>query len=752
MRTRDWVSAGAGGAAIAAAIFAVGGAPRWAQALVALIAAVAVVPLVPSRRVLGRISPLVAMLLIAIGLTVLQLVPLPHALVEWLQPGSALRDDGATLAGVSPSSTLTLDQPGTLRALAFFVILLGVAIVALRVAVTENGRYRILAAVGALCGLAAIVGGLHNLVGATSLYGLYRPQVLPQVLGPLLSSNHFGCLMAIGAIVTLSLALYRRQPPWLRVTWLVAMGACMFALLSTYSRGAFVALCVGGFVALGALVAQKLLAHETPRRRRAGFLTSSLPIAVVAACTVIVVLYAGAEGVAQQLSSTSLDELHAPRSKFAAWRSGVTLIEESPWVGVGRGAMEPVLTRVHPAAAYAAYSHLENEYLQAAVDFGVPGALLLGGTAAWLVIVALRRWRDGPLAAGGLGALAVVMLQSNVDFGVEVLGVAVPITAIAATLAYVPVREAKPKTLQLVRALRGVHVAALVILAALLLSGKTTYLDEDHLTRAASLDDVRGPIERHPLDYYNYAVAADALQRAGDPRAIHFLNHALVLHPTSPALHLDAAHLLYATGHADQATIEYAAALLPTRDVHKLLAEIATRFPPPQAAAAIPTDAIRADQITRELEELRHVDIAVAWLSRVLDLQPHTPHACELLYALATKQGDPAIVAVAAKRCADYPPGRDVRLALGKILLAKHDETEIVRLLGDVETWQGRSDEKSEAWLVLCDAQLALAYWDEAKRCLRRLDAAGLLPPERASEIAKRLEQIQEAIRSAPAH
>jgi len=283
MRTRDWVSAGAGGAAIAAAIFAVGGAPRWAQALVAVIAAVAVLPLVPSRRVLGRMSPLVAMLLIAIGLTVLQLLPLPHALVAWLQPGSALRDDGAALVGVSPSSTLSLDQPGTLRALAYFVILLGVAIVVLRLAVTENGRYRILAAVGALCGLAAIVGGLHNLVGATSLYGLYDPRVLPQVLGPLLSSNHYGCLMAVGAIVAFALAMYRRQPSWLRVVWVIVIGACTFVLLGTYSRGAFVALCVGAFVTVGALVAQKIVAHETPRRRRAGFLTSSLPIAVVAA-------------------------------------------------------------------------------------------------------------------------------------------------------------------------------------------------------------------------------------------------------------------------------------------------------------------------------------------------------------------------------------------------------------------------------------------------------------------------------------
>ncbi|MGE5181189.1 MAG: hypothetical protein ACM31C_03965, partial [Acidobacteriota bacterium] len=83
-------------------------------------------------------------------------------------------------------------------------------------------------------------------------------------------------------------------------------------------------------------------------------------------------------------------------------------------------------------------------------------------------------------------------------------------------------------------------------------------------------------------------------------------------------------------------------------------------------------------------------------------------------------------------------------------LLAKHSEAEIVHLLGDVDTWQGRSDEKVDAWFVLCDAQLALAYWDEAKRCLRRLDASGLVPPERSHEIADRLEKINQAIAPVP--
>ncbi len=149
----------------------------------------------------------------------------------------------------------------------------------------------------------------------------------------------------------------------------------------TLSRGGALALGIGGFVTIAALVAQRFVANDTPRRRRAGFLSSSLPIGIVSVCAVIVVLYASAGGVKDQFTRTSLDEIHAPRSKFAAWRSAVELIDESPWVGIGRGAFEPVFQRVHPASAYATYTYLENEYLQAVVDWGVPGALVLAFVA-----------------------------------------------------------------------------------------------------------------------------------------------------------------------------------------------------------------------------------------------------------------------------------------------------------------------------------------------------------------------------------
>jgi len=757
MRWRDWLSARFGAAAIALSILLVGCAFRWGQAAVAIAVAAALIPIAWSRRVFGRKSPLLVLLLIATGLCLVQIVPLPASIVDWLAPTeAALRQDGMELVHVTTRSTISYDVPATLRALAYFLALLGIAIVALRISTSEVGRFRVLATVAGLCGFTAVLTGAHSVFGLDKLYGIFAPTNGPKLIGPLVNPNHLGCLMAVGATTALGLAMYRKQRAGWRAVWLLVAMACAFCTLSTLSRGATLALGAGAFVTIGALVAQRWLANTGElSRRRGGFLTSSLPIAIVATCTVIVVLYAGSSGISQQLSSSSLSEIQAPRSKFAAWRSASELIDESPWVGIGRGAFEPVFTRIHPASGYSTFSHVENEYLQAVIDFGVPGAFALALAAIWLVVVACKRWRDGPLAASALGGMVVVLLQSNVDYGIELLGVAAPFTAIAATLAYVPLRESSARELHLRRGARVVHIAALLVAAGLLCAPVTTSIDEDHLALAdqhhLTFDQLREPLQRHPLDYFNYALAAQVMIRDHDRDAIRVLNHAMTLHPTHSGLHVLAAHLLYDGHHPEQATIEYALAIPTAKDRRKLLSEIVQRFPVAEAAGALPTAPAWVDELAPDLAELGHTDIEIAWLDHVLDLHPQLTHACDLLYDLAARAPEHVLAIVDDRRCARYEPSREHRVALARALVEHKRFAGAAKLLEDVEAWQSSSDQKVEGWLVRCDAELGLAHWDETHSCLRNLDLAGLLPPERAPELARRLEQLDQA-RTAKAH
>jgi O-antigen ligase/tetratricopeptide (TPR) repeat protein len=752
MRRREWLSAAFGLAAAATAVLAIGGALRWTQALVALLVAGGLVPLAWSRRTLDRRSPLVAVLAVPLVLTAIQLLPLPAGWLEALAPvGDGLRDDGAALVGTEPHRAITLDAPGSLRALCFFAILLGVASIALRLSLTERGRYRVLAGVAALCGATALVAALHEVLGATALYGLYAPvQASPAVLGPLLNGNHLGGLMAVGAVLGAGLVMYRNQRGWVRATWALVTAGCAAVALATLSRGAALALAGGGLVTVAILIGQRLRADPRRRRRRDQLLTSSLPIGVVAVCGLVIVVYTSAGGVGRELGDTSLSELSAEQSKFGAWRSAARLVEESPWLGIGRGAFEPAFTRVHPPSALQTASHAENEYVQAVVDWGIAGAILCALAACWFALVAIRRWHDGPLAAGALGALAVIAVQSVVDFGVELLGVAVPVVAIAATLAYAPVREPGPRGVLRARALRIAHALALAAAAALLLADTTTSVAEDHQALAdrgapITLAELAAPLERHPLDYFLYGLAAEAMIRDGDPRAIRTLNHALALHPTHVGLHRMAARLLYRGGHDAQAALEYAAAMRGTRAPQALLREVLLAFKDPATAArAIPTDVQQLDVIVRALVQLERIDVATVWLSQLLKLRPKDAHACELLYALSMRGGDLAAAEATGRHCVEIAPSRQSRLALARVLFQKGAFAEVIRQLHDVSRWTGRVDEIGAAWLLLCDAHRGLARWDDAVRCLRRLDASGYVE-RRRGEISTRIEKIEAA-------
>jgi O-antigen ligase/tetratricopeptide (TPR) repeat protein len=755
MKRGEWVTAVAGGASLCVAVFAVGGAPRWAQAAVGLLMAIAVLAQLGSRRVPARVSPLLLVLGLPILLTCVQLFPVgPEAVATLNATGAALRERGALVAGVCPAQTLTFDVPGSLSALAFFVTLLGVATVALRIASTERGRFGLLVAVAGTCAVAALITGIHTLAGATELYGVYAPiHAHPRLLGPMLNGNQLGCLMAVGSVVAGGLVTYPRQPPWIRAMWLVAALGCALVALATLSRGAAIALAAGVGVLGATLIGQRLskdTSHASPSRLANG----PLQIGIVAVCAVVIVVYAGSGGVTRQLEGTSVSEVENPHSKFAAWRASVELIEESPWSGWGRGAFESAFTRVHPTSGLAAFSYLENEYLQTVVDWGIPGALLIGAAGLWLAIRAVSRWRGGPLAASGLGGLTVVALQSNVDFGVEFLGLAIPVTIIAATLTHVPFRPPGVRTLRIARGIRIVHALALLAAVALLSSTATISVEEDHdhdgadEAASATTQSLNDSIERHPLDYRGYLL--DAVVLMHDHRmeqAIHVLNHALALHPTHSGLHLFLGELLRQSGYPEQAAIEYATAIRSSADPWRLIAQVAARMPTPQLVArSIPTDYSRFHEIANILEREHQYGVELDWLKRVLASGTDSLRTCSVLYNLALHARQLDVISVATEKCPGYSPSIQVKHLLARNALQKEQPRTALRLLSDVETWGGIVTDKFDAWLTRCDAYVALQQLDDAERCLHRLDATGYAPKHEI--IDKRLAAVAAARRA----
>lgn len=756
MKTRDKTTVWFGAAILAVSVFAVGGAPRPVLFIIGILVALAMASVLTSRRSLSR-SPLSCLIMVAVALTALQLLPLPSQITAALDPiGQELRSDGASLVGQPVGWTaLSRDPSGTAYGLIYLLLLSGAALISLRIAASEPGRLLIVGAVVVTGTLASIITALHSISGATTLYGLYQPRFAsPQLLGPLLNPNHLGCLFALTAVAAAALVFYDKQPAMLRGLWALCSVVTIAATLLTLSRGATLAMLAGGIIIVGTLLGQWM-------RGRADTLASSrlsinaVAIGIVATCGLALVVYTSGRGVSEQLRDTTGNEWNQSGSKYSAWRSATRLVEETPWIGIGRGAFETSFTRVHPASSKVTFSHPENEYVQAVVEWGLPGALLLAAMVGWVAVAAARRWRMGALTAAALGATAVVTVQSVVDFGLELPGIAVPTIALLATLVHVPLREFPVRLRR--RHLIGRVLALTVVIAAsaLLLTDYTRRIGDDHRT----LMEVQPPsfaaalpvIARHPHDYLAFAYAGDQLTRTRDPRAMAFLNHALRLHPSHSGLHRAAARILLKRGLLTQSALEYASAIHAAAVVSPLIKEVVKVFSDPDlAAAAIPTDHPMPEHIARVLVEAGAPAVELRWLRRVALLRPSAPRIGELLHRAARKAGDLTLAETAAGLWYRQDSNAASLLALGEILVQRGQLEEAARVLATAPSAAGSQDEVANVWMLQCDVEAKRRRWDSARSCLLALRAAPKRDSHLLLEIARRLRDVDEASAVAP--
>ncbi len=354
-----------------------------------------------------------------------------------------------------------------------------------------------------------------------------------------------------------------------------------------------------------------------------------------------------------------------------------------------------------------------------------------------------------------MSAIVIVLFQSNFDFGMELLGLAVPVTVLLATLAYVPLAEMSPRLSRRVQAQRASHAGVILAGAVALFTGITRVVDEDHLEirSSSSRDEILDAIAHHPLDYFGYALLTQKLLAAKDPGAVRTLNHALRLHPTHPGLHWIAAQLLVRANLLNQAESEYATAIRYSPDPRPVLTELIARLEPARAARSIPTD-VRVETTLRALNDVQRPEIAALWLERVL-MYTDDLSAAEALYSLAMAAKNYGQAEKASRKRCQIIPSKRCQLELARVLGLAKKHAEVVTTLEDVTTWHGRVDEQLAGWIMLCDARLELRQISEAKECLRRLDVSGLVKtgdPEiqRRRDVVKQLELDAAGIKPPP--
>ncbi len=401
-----------------------GGVDLWAQSAIEA-AVVGLVALVVARQVLGgtlflRWSPLLGPALLITAVSAAQL---------------------AIGTSVNPHATF-----GSMRLLvAYWGFLVVVSL-----HLTTRGRVLRLLWTVVATGTGLAVLGLASRAAGRALAPWFPPDFpVTRLTSTFVNPNHQALYFAITALLAAALLLRPRagaearsrpgahrtprSPGRLtRIVLLVGAIAVMtVALVLTFSRGGVIGLVAGLAVALAASL----------RGRRA---TVVLGVVGGVCAVALVVLQVVGNGALLNRFGTLGREPFA-EYRWTVWERTVRMLGEAPLTGVGLGAFQDAFPMYRPPGIESDkfIDHAHNDYLELGAETGFPGLIAAGWAVSGLLGFVARRFalRHDPLVrgivAGGLGALAAVLVHSALDFGLHMPANALLTVAVAALVSNV---------------------------------------------------------------------------------------------------------------------------------------------------------------------------------------------------------------------------------------------------------------------------------------------------------------------------
>lgn len=374
-----------------ACVFAMGGGSRAdIQSLVVLrplaflFAAYAILVIRPDQ-LRAAMWPLTLLGLLAL-LAVLQLLPLPPE--AWTRlPGRDLLAKIAADAGLPLGyRPLTLAPARTLNtALSLCVPLAAVLLVAIQ---SETGRKRIPAlllaggTVSALVAVAQIAG-----VGGGALY-FYRITNADFPVGLLANRNHQALLMAIVLVLIAEAArrtgLSGRQRSLFNLGFLIA-GLVVFALMLVSGSRAGLLFAIISAAAAAVIISRQRSRRTEPHSRdvRRVWWTAAIGVGIFSLIAVMA-LFSRAESINRMWTNDALDDYRVQRFPLL-----IDMLRDHWAAGIGFGSFEGAYHRYETVDALTPtiFNQAHNDWLQFAMEGGIPALLILGLT---LVVLSAR--------------------------------------------------------------------------------------------------------------------------------------------------------------------------------------------------------------------------------------------------------------------------------------------------------------------------------------------------------------------------
>jgi hypothetical protein len=384
---------------------------------------------------------------------IVQVSPLPAALVDLLSPGRGHVSTGE----LHHPHAFTIDAAASLRGLVFGVSMLVFHLAAAALAEHSASRRRFRTFVAWFGASLAVIALVQIAVAARRIYGIFMPLQSETFFGVFVNRDHFAaymtlCTMAGLAILHRSLQGYQhhlgarsnlrrqivalgRPEGILLILAVVPVLMTVGALIATTSRGGILSF-------VGALVLASVVIRQRQQR---------LPVGVLACLLVLPLAWFGLERLDHRFSRIQTDRI----GRTAIWRHSVASMSGTWLTGAGlntfRAAVSRALPLTMPAGAppwpgevaealpaelriayrtpadlegWQWYEEAHNDYVQLAVEMGAIGIAI----GVWALAILAARMREPWLASGVVGLL----MHSTVDFSLQIPAVAVLFFAVCA--------------------------------------------------------------------------------------------------------------------------------------------------------------------------------------------------------------------------------------------------------------------------------------------------------------------------------
>jgi O-antigen ligase len=397
-----WIAGGASRADVLGQV--VVRAVAWSLLVVAI--------LFGERPRLGAARPVLFLLSAALLLPLLQLIPLPPGMWQAL-PGRTLLAEAAAASGQpQPWRPWSIVPGATFNAASSLVV--PFAILLFAVGLKEAERAWLPALLLGLVAASAFVGLLQFASG-----GLDNPFVnntVGEVSGTFANRNHFALFLALGCVLAPVWAFAGGRRPGWRAP--LALGLVLLFALMLLTTGSRAGLVLGAVaIAAGLLLVRRGIRQELRRYPRWVF------PALLAGLVALVAIIALASVAADR--AVSLDRiLEADQGQDMRARGLPTVLEMIrtyfPF-GSGLGGFDP-LFRVHEPLSvlkFTYFNHAHNDFLEIALDAGLPGLLVLAAGLIWWGWNGVKAWRGAsrdPLPRAGAVVVLLILMASLVDY------------------------------------------------------------------------------------------------------------------------------------------------------------------------------------------------------------------------------------------------------------------------------------------------------------------------------------------------